>query len=424
MGEILPGLAGRNSLAQGLTVGAKVLYISYDGLMEPLGQSQVVCYLTKLAKHHDITLVSYEKPFDWADRPRRDGILAKIREAGIRWRPLLYHKRPTALATSYDLMAGFLVCSYLVLRRRIQIVHARSDVPSVVALALKRICGTRFIFDMRGFWADERVDGGIWPADCLLYKVAKWFERQFLTRADVVVSLTHAGVSALRELPILKNKKPWFEVIPTCTDLERFCPASPNSADADSPARDFTVGIVGTVVRWNLLDPALDGFKTLCELRPGARLLIVNRSDHDYIRERLRAKGIPESSVEIKSVWYSEVPNEIRKMDMGVFFLKPGWSQQARSPTKLGEFLGCGVPCLSNTGVGDVAQILEGERVGVVLREFTRNGMEDAVQRALALASDPGVRTRCVKAAYRYFSLDAGVRSYDGIYHSLMKAPR
>ena len=37
------------------------LYISYDGLLEPLGQGQVLNYLEKLADEFDILLITYEK---------------------------------------------------------------------------------------------------------------------------------------------------------------------------------------------------------------------------------------------------------------------------------------------------------------------------------------------------------------------------
>ena len=43
---------------------AKVLYITYDGILEPLGQSQVLNYLEKLSKDHEITLMSFEKKQD------------------------------------------------------------------------------------------------------------------------------------------------------------------------------------------------------------------------------------------------------------------------------------------------------------------------------------------------------------------------
>ena len=81
-----------------------------------------------------------------------------------------------------------------VLRHHLRIVHARSYVAAVMALALKRLTGAKFVFDMRGFWADERIDGGLWPRDGRMYRVAKWFERRFLLNADHVVSLTHTDV--------------------------------------------------------------------------------------------------------------------------------------------------------------------------------------------------------------------------------------
>ncbi len=41
-----------------------ILYISYDGILEPLGQSQVLAYQEQLAKDFDIILMSFEKTAD------------------------------------------------------------------------------------------------------------------------------------------------------------------------------------------------------------------------------------------------------------------------------------------------------------------------------------------------------------------------
>jgi len=48
----------------------QVLYISYTGLLEPLGQSQVYRYLMKLTETHNITLITYENPTDLDDKSR------------------------------------------------------------------------------------------------------------------------------------------------------------------------------------------------------------------------------------------------------------------------------------------------------------------------------------------------------------------
>ena len=392
----------------------RVLYISYDGMLEPLGQSQVLAYLKRLADGRRIHLISFEKADDWANTTERERIADDIGGAGIVWHPLRYHKRPTALATLWDIACGCTVGLWLVLRHRLRIVHARSYVASVMALTIKRLTGAKYLFDMRGFWADERVDGGLWPRSGRMFRVAKGFERHFLLAADHVVSLTQAAVRELQRFDYLQGRMPPVTVIPTCADLTRF---SPKYRERDGGS--FVLGYVGTVGTWYLFDEVAACFAQLLRMQPDARFLIVNRGEHAYIRERLAAAGVPDAAVELTTATHAEMPRQMARMDAGVFFIKPVFSKQASAPTKLAEFLGCGIPCLGNAGVGDMADVLEGEQVGVALKTFDQAALTDGLQALLQLAADPATRTRCVAAAQKHFSLDEGVRRYAAVYGQL-----
>lgn len=394
-----------------------LLYLSYDGMLEPLGQSQVLAYLDRLAAERTIHLVSFEKPEDLADQPARARVAQRIAMSGIHWHPLRYHKRPSALATAYDILAGITIGSWLARRHGLGIVHARSYVAAVMALAIKRLSGARFVFDMRGFWADERVDGHIWPAGSRLYRLAKGFERRFLLAADHVVSLTHAGVREMVRFDYLADRQPPFTVIPTCADLNRFRPAAERQ-----PARaagGFTLGYVGSAGTWYLFDVVAACFKQLLKLRPEARLLVINRGEHAYIQQVLAAAGVPAAAVELRSADHAQMPAQMARMDAGIFFIRPVFSKQASAPTKLAELLGCGIPCLANAGVGDMAQILEGERVGVALRGFDAADLDAGLRRLLALCNEPQLAARCAATAQRHFSLDEGVARYRHIYQEL-----
>ena len=57
-------------------------------------------------------------------------------------------KSPSALATSFDIVVGIFSGLWYVLRHQIQVVHARSYVPAVMALTLKKLTGIKFIFDI------------------------------------------------------------------------------------------------------------------------------------------------------------------------------------------------------------------------------------------------------------------------------------
>src|SRR5436189_680933 len=111
----------------------RVVYVSYDGAGEPLGRSQVVAYLVRLARSCDIALVSFEK-----DRASRAETAAILREAGISWIPLSYHRLPPVLSTIWDVLAGTRAVRRACSESRAEIVHVRSYVPALIALLAAR----------------------------------------------------------------------------------------------------------------------------------------------------------------------------------------------------------------------------------------------------------------------------------------------
>ena len=156
-------------------------------------------------------------------------------------------------------------------------------------------------------------------------------------------------------------------------------------------------------------------------MKPEVRFLIINRNEHDYIRERLVAGGVPLAAVELRAASHSEVPLQMARVKAGIFFYKPSFSRAACAPTKLGEFLGCGIPCLANSGVGDMAEILEGEQVGVAVGDFSPESLRAGLARLLDLVVEPEIESRCVTAAHKHFSLDEGVRRYAQVYRCLIE---
>ncbi|MCH2111203.1 MAG: hypothetical protein MK135_17925, partial [Polyangiaceae bacterium] len=98
------------------------------------------------------------------------------------------------------------------------------------------------------------------------------------------------------------------------------------------------------------------------------------------------------------------------------FFVKPTWSKRATSPTRLGEFLACGKPLLTNAGVGDVESDLLSSGTGVVIEEFSDEELSEALASIVELASDPELVVRCRETAERQFSLASGVEEYSSIY--------
>ncbi len=391
-----------------------VLYISYDGLLEPLGQSQVLGYVEPLARTHRFHILSFEKPRDRADTSAMAAMRARLAGQGIGWTPLAYHKRPTAPATAYDIANGTRAALAIVRREQVRILHLRSYVPAMIALGVRRLADVRFLFDMRGFWADERVDGGLWPRNGRLYRITKGFERRFLEVADHVVTLTHASARELAGWEPVRRRGVPVSVIPTCADLDRFAPP------AVRPGPPFVFGYVGSIGTWYLFRETMAAFRALLSLRPEARLLVVNRHEHEQVRASVREAGIAAERLELVAARHAEVPALVQRMHAAAALIRPCFSKLASAPTKLAEYLGCGVPCLGNDGVGDVREILEDNRVGVSLGDVGEEAIRAGIRRLVSLAEAPDTPARCRAAAERLFSVADGVAAYDRIYRALV----
>ena len=174
----------------------KVLYLTYDGLTDPLGQSQVLPYVLELSRQgFSFVILSCEKPDVYK---KNKGIIEKLLEGtDVKWVPVFYTKKPPVLSGVYNYLKLKRRATSLHLKNNFQLVHCRGPLVSLIGDWMKIRYKVKFLFDMRGFWADERVDGGIWDLNKIVYrKVFHFFkrkEKEFLEKADHIVSLTHAG---------------------------------------------------------------------------------------------------------------------------------------------------------------------------------------------------------------------------------------
>ena len=400
--------------------GRHVLYISYDGLTDQLGRSQVLPYLVGLSSRgHRIEVLSFEKP----DRLETGG--ARVREicaaAGIGWHPLRYHKQPPILSTLWDLRAMARAAERLHRRSPFDLVHARSYLPAGAGLRLKRRHGVKLLFDMRGFWPDERVEGGGWPQSNPLYRAVyarvKRLESALLAGADHIVSLTDAGRKIL-------ERQAWtapISVIPCCADFDHFRIAPPAerqaARDALGIAADTRVLVyLGSFGSWYMRDEMLDFFAAWRRRHADARFLVVTQDPEESVLAAARSRGLPAQSLVVRAATREQVPNLLNVADIGLFFIRPVPSKQASSPTKMAELMAVGLPILTNEGVGDVAAIIEETGCGVAIADFDEAAYAAAAERIEAIDCSPD---RIRASGLAWFDVAEGIARYDAIYRSL-----
>lgn len=403
---------------------ARSLYICYFGVREPLVQTQVIPYLRELVKGgHELTLLTFE-PGDVDDEAVREELAGQ----GIEWHWLRYHKRPSVPATLFDIANGARHIRALMKRKPFDILHARSHVPMMMATLARKLSShkPKLLFDIRGFMPEEYVDAGVWSETGSIYRNFKGIETRLMNEANGFVVLAEAARNVLfpesRETGFDTASRP-VEVIPCCVDFERRFSGDPATersairAELNIEARCvFThIGALGGLY---LTEQMADFLETARERDPKTFALFLTQSDPKLISQPLIERGFAESDFFVGKVGADKISGYLHASDVGLSFVKSTFATKSRSPTKIPEYLACGLPVIANAGVGDVDSVLQTGRTGVILYEFSRTGYTLALDQLDALMSGTALLAeKCRSSAHRRFDLATiGGESYRRLY--------
>jgi glycosyltransferase involved in cell wall biosynthesis len=404
-----------------------VLYLTYDGLTDPLGQSQILPYLMGVADAHTkIWIISFEKPHNFE---RNEGVVRElIKDTAIQWVPLRYTKKPPVLSTLFDMFRMNAKALELHRRHSFKIVHCRSYLSALIGERMKRR-DVRLLFDMRGFWADERLDLRAWnianPLYRTIYNFFKRKERELVRRADWTVVLTTV---AREEILSWGNRTDpsTVSVIPCCVDTELFSPDKIDPAERTSvrdvlgiTASNRVVIYLGSVETRYRLSEMMAFFKRYCASEPAAKFLFITQSDPELVLAEARSLDIPVARVAITSAARKDVPFLISLADFGMLFLTPSYALKACSPTKLGEMMAMGLPVICNRGIGDTDLIVERHDAGVVIDRFGDVAWDEAIEE---IRTHPFVARNIIAGAKATFDLNAAISEYRRIYRALCGA--
>lgn len=385
-----------------------ILYISYDGALDPLGASQVVPYLLGLAgRGVRITLVSFEKAARWARTGERNEMRRRLEALGIRWRPLRYHNRPRLAALVSNLVVGSKTIAYEASRIGSSVVHCRGDVSTFMTRCARVHQNARLLYDVRGFFSDERVETGSWKVGSALDRIVRRIEAGNLRRADGVVTLTRRAGDELRGRC---SGMKLFRVIPTCADLSVFTPR------VRSQPADFGLVYSGSLGTWYIAEQMVTFARLAMNTVPGRPLFLTPQPV-----EAKRFGATPDWA-DVRTVEPGQVPEWLRRCRALFFFSRAQSSDRARFPTKFAEALASGLPVLCNRQIGDLDDIVEREDVGILTDSFDDDALLDAARRLKHLLRDPSLSERCRRLAETHYSVDLGVDAYQRLYRELAGA--
>ncbi len=401
-----------------------MIFITYDGLLDPLGGSQVLPYVFGIAGHpRHVHILSFEKPERLVSGAAQ--LRDRLKDVDISWTPLIFTRRFGVVGKIWDLLRMYYFGFSISFVERRAIVHARGHAAAQVGLFLKRWLGTKLLFDFRGLWVDERVDKGGWDLDRfthrLQFRCYKKIEQDLLAQADQLVVLTHAVVPEVVRLGANSTNK--ITVIPCCADFDHFYLAdeptrSTIRSQFNLPSDAVVLGYLGSVGGMYLSDQ----FFRLVELASAINSLIhvlaltpdVEKFNADMQR------CLPASLYDrfrVRAANRDEVAQWLPGMDVLVAFARPSYARISMSPTKLAESFAAGIPTICNRGVGDVAEVVRDLDAGRVLDASSDEELAEAANLLNTIASKGGSTLR--EAARVHLGLEVAAQRYRSVYLKL-----
>jgi glycosyltransferase involved in cell wall biosynthesis len=400
-----------------------VLYITFDGLLEPLGQSQVLKYVCGLARRGiPHVVLSLERTSATDNRTLIEATERELAVAGVTWVRGIYHGQ-TLRNVLGDLVQAYRIACAVFDSMPVACIHARSYLAALVACALQFTRGVPYVFDMRGNWVEEKAAQRGWPTGGLKHQTAKRVEKLLLQRSASIITLTEVQANDLRDNHSnIVTKKP-LVVIPTCCDYDAFTPNDDRHCipmEVRSRIKGkLVVGFVGSVNPSYKVAESLRLFRLLLDERPDAYLLCLTRQTEE-LQRLVWAAGIPAEADTITSAEHMNMPDWLSCLDWALLLLSNTEAQRGAMPTKLAEFLASGVRLIQYGGNSEISRRVLEAQAGIVLNSLSDGDLKLAAS-FIARAQVTGPQVDLTRQRSRpYFGLENGLDKYHDIITRLM----
>ena len=388
------------------------LYLTYDGLLDSLGQSQILPYIRDLIEAgHEFTIMSYEK----SNRTQEEILTLEkeLRELGIAWRRLSFS--PGKLKSIGRLVSGVFSLRREIKKKNFDIVHLRGFMPAVMyILSVARL---PHLYDFRGFALGEWGDIGKIAPESIAYRLLRLIDCRAVETASGVVVLEETAKTLLTEKYTVA-KIP-LKVIRTCTDVT----LHRQLKDSDFKTQQYPVRFVylGGARYPYRPDLALTLVSQLMKKGVECRIDFLNEYDHAEINLAAKEICFPRDRMAVRYSNHAKIAESLGGYDCGLIFLDSSPWRRVCSPTKTGEYLAAGLPVISLDGIDILAELSNTTSCVeiITLEEMLPDLKSETVGRLLALIQRPGIGHACQELARSEFSLEKAGELYTELYKEM-----
>lgn len=399
------------------------LVLIYNSFMDPLFQNLMLEYIKTLSQNRGISfhLITFEQDrYDISVEDKRK-IKLELLKYRIQWHPLKFHTgRALLLNKLWDFMQSFYKIIQVRIKYNTSIILAFANLSAAISIIFKRLLRVKLIIYSYEPHSDFMADFGYWSRSGMKYKLLYRLETAAGKGADYILTGTQYMVDHL----VSKGVKAEVFRAPTAVNSEHFYFDSEQrqilreeNKWADRPVFIY-VGKFGGLYYDLEIPEFLNKIK---QHMKDAFFIVLTPNNNEEIQGRF----LRFLSKEDFFIYYTKTQAETRAYlscaDMGISGIPPAPSQKYRSPTKVAEYLLCGLPYITAEGVSEDDLYARNEDVGVVVSSFNVEPSKQVlheISRLLGESADD-LRERCRRVGLNYRSKDRVDEVLNQIYRKI-----
>jgi hypothetical protein len=405
-----------------------ILFLTFDGVLQPLAFSQVVRVVTALARGGFVyRLLSVERTQDLADLHNVARVKRVLSDACVAWTWVGVDLNHSARRSGEAFARCLAHARSIVRRDQVALIHARGYQGGAVANVVRRLTGIPYLFDARGCWIDEKTD---WFARPAMYAAGKFAERHLYAEAEAVVTLTDLHARDVIDGSFGRRSADRVMTIPTCADYDEFrlqtdrqtyrAPREVVPLDVQRRlAGQVILAIVGALNRSYLPGPTLSLVKHACETRRDVHLLVLTQQRAEY-EKLLSAAAIGADRFTVTSARHDDMPTWLNWVDWGLLLLTDTISKRGSMPTKLAEFFAAGVRPVAHGCNSEMTDWVRRAGSGIVLDEVAQSSLRAAALELTSCTDDFETLRHAREITEPHFSLLSGVERYANLLRGIL----
>lgn len=393
-----------------------VLFITYDGINDPLGQSQIAPYIEGIARrNYNFFIISFEKN-------RASNNYSFTNEFIFAWDKYKFTKRFFYIGKIFDYVRMLFYSLLNVKKNNISLIHSRGFISGVVALIIFKILKTKYIYDSRGLWVDERLDNNSLSKNTIfsniIYKFLKKIERRVFSNAEHIIVLTFKVKKYLINNYNIKINK--LTVIPCAADYKKFLKIKNTDEirqKLNIPKDNYVISYNGSLTGVYQFYKMLEIFNKLNYYFKKTIFLII--TNNNSYAESVVSKNYRnlKKNIRIINTSRENMPKYLSISNVDFFMINPSFARMASFPTKFSESFAMNKPVICNSGIGDIDYYMNKYNLGILINQNDKINKFYFLRTYLKIKKINNNRNK----TYNLFDLKVAIKRYKRIYLKILK---